>query len=167
MLRLEPGRGMHPYLHRRSMSMERQAGGRLPVPKVRPLIVDGRGLLMEDGKALVLGGGGIAGIAWLTGLFTGFAEFGLDLVGADLIVGTSAGACVAAQITSGLDLDVLFAQQVNPDQQVSEPLPDAALVAEAASMRPYLLEAGDADATRRRRGAFALGVKTIPEAVRR
>jgi NTE family protein len=122
---------------------------------------------MEDGKALILGGGGIAGIAWLTGLFTGFADLGLDLVGADLIVGTSAGACVAAQITSGLNLNVFFSQQVNPDRQVSEPLPDEALVAEAASMRPYLLEAGDAGAIRRRRGAFALGVKTIPEAARR
>src|SRR5579859_3157750 len=105
---------------------------------------------MEDGKALVLGGGGIAGIAWLTGLFTGFADLGLDLIGADLIVGTSAGACVAAQLTSGVDLDVLFARQVDPDRQVSEPLPDEALVAEAANMRPLLLAAGDTDAIRRR-----------------
>ena len=40
----------------------------------------------------MLGGGGVAGIAWMTGLLTGLADAGDDVTGADLIIGTSAGA---------------------------------------------------------------------------
>jgi len=62
-------------------------------------------------RALVLGGGGSAGNAWLIGVLAGLAEAGLDVTGADLIIGTSAGATAAAQITgaplSGLLSDVL------------------------------------------------------------
>jgi NTE family protein len=42
-------------------------------------------------RALVLGGGGVAGIAWTTGLLFGLSEQGVDLRDAELIVGTSAG----------------------------------------------------------------------------
>ena len=49
----------------------------------------------------MLGGGGITGIAWELGLLAGLGERGLDLSGADLVVGTSAGSSVAAQIPSG------------------------------------------------------------------
>ena len=55
-------------------------------------------------RALVLGGGGVAGIAWLTGLFAGFADSGFDPLDADLILATSAGAGAGAQLTSGVDL---------------------------------------------------------------
>ncbi len=53
-------------------------------------------------QALVLGGGGVVGIAWETGLLVGLAEAGIDVRNADLFVGTSAGSTVAAQITSAL-----------------------------------------------------------------
>jgi NTE family protein len=49
--------------------------------------------------ALVLGGGGSAGNAWLIGVVAGLFDGGLDVRGADLIVGTSAGSTAAAQIT--------------------------------------------------------------------
>jgi predicted acylesterase/phospholipase RssA len=52
-------------------------------------------------KALVLAGGGVTGIAWELGVIAGLADDGLELTDADLIVGTSAGATVAAQITTG------------------------------------------------------------------
>lgn len=58
--------------------------------------------------ALVLGGGGSAGNAWLIGVIAGLHDSGVDLAGADLIVGTSAGATAAAQIT-GADPGDLFA----------------------------------------------------------
>jgi NTE family protein len=51
--------------------------------------------------ALVLAGAGAAGNAWELGLIAGLFDAGLDVTGADLIVGTSAGSTVAAQITSG------------------------------------------------------------------
>jgi NTE family protein len=51
-------------------------------------------------RALVLGGGGSAGNAWEIGVIAGLFDAGLDVTEADLIVGTSAGSTVAAQITS-------------------------------------------------------------------
>ena len=62
----------------------------------------------------MLGGGGVAGIAWMTGVLAGLADAGQDVTGADLLVGTSAGAAVAAQVGSGLPLDALFERQVEP-----------------------------------------------------
>src|SRR6202042_2254406 len=87
----------------------------------RPITRPGDGSTpMENGRALVLGGGGVAGIAWITGLLTGLAEAGQDVTGADLIVGTSAGATVAAQVGSGLGLDQLFRRQTEPALQSRE-----------------------------------------------
>ena len=40
--------------------------------------------------ALVLGGGGSTGNAWLIGVIAGLFEAGLDVTEADLIIGTSA-----------------------------------------------------------------------------
>lgn len=64
--------------------------------------------------ALVLGGGGITGIAWELGVLKGLADAGVDLTGADTVVGTSAGSVVAAQITSGRALDEIFSTQLGP-----------------------------------------------------
>ncbi len=50
-------------------------------------------------RALVLGGGGSTGNAWLIGVIAGLFDAGLDVTGADLIIGTSAGSTAAAQIT--------------------------------------------------------------------
>ncbi len=52
-------------------------------------------------RALVLAGGGAAGNAWELGLIAGLCDAGVDVTEADLIIGTSAGSTVAAQITSG------------------------------------------------------------------
>lgn len=64
--------------------------------------------------ALVLGGGGITGIAWELGMLKGLADAGLDLTTAETVVGTSAGSVVGAQITGGLTLDELYAGQLEP-----------------------------------------------------
>ncbi|GAB2556101.1 patatin-like phospholipase family protein [Nocardia heshunensis] len=64
-------------------------------------------------RALVLGGGGSAGNAWLLGTVAGLLEAGVNVTDADLIIGTSAGATAAAQITAAdpakLYADVLSA----------------------------------------------------------
>jgi NTE family protein len=70
--------------------------------------------MSDQRRALVLGGGGITGIAWEIGVLAGLAEAGVDLTGADLVVGTSAGSVVGAQLTSGADLETLFARQLEP-----------------------------------------------------
>lgn len=60
-------------------------------------------------RALVLAGGGAAGNAWELGLIAGLADARVDLTEADLIIGTSAGSTVAAQITSGTRPAELYA----------------------------------------------------------
>jgi NTE family protein len=65
-------------------------------------------------RALVLGAGGEAGIAWEVGLLAGLAGRGVDLTAADLVVGTSAGAGVAARINSGVTLAELYETQLAP-----------------------------------------------------
>ncbi len=71
-------------------------------------------------RALVLGAGGHAASAWEIGLVIGMAESGIDVRTADLFVGTSAGARVAVQLTSGLTLEELFERQTDPHRQTSE-----------------------------------------------
>jgi NTE family protein len=65
-------------------------------------------------RGLVLGGGGITGIAWETGLLFGLQELGVDVTTADAVVGTSAGSVVGAQITTGITLEDLFNYQISP-----------------------------------------------------
>jgi NTE family protein len=52
-------------------------------------------------RALVLGGGGIVGVAWESGVAAGLFERGVDLREVDIVVGTSAGAIVGAQLAAG------------------------------------------------------------------
>ena len=70
--------------------------------------------MSDQRTALVLGGGGITGIAWEIGVLTGLAEAGTDLTGADLVVGTSAGSVVGALLTSGSDLAAVYERQLAP-----------------------------------------------------
>jgi NTE family protein len=116
-------------------------------------------------RALVLGGGGIFGIAWELGMLTGLAEAGLDVVAeADVIVGTSAGSTVAAQVTSGTSLAELYERQlVPPDGELAAPF-------DAEKMQGVFLDAirsGSTGQERRARiGKLALSTDTVPEAAR-
>ncbi len=118
-------------------------------------------------EALVLGGGGVAGIAWITGLLTGLAEAGQDVTGADVIIGTSAGSNVAAQLGSGLSLPELYARQVEPSLQAAEIMADLDLEAYGAQIAAILRSAGTFAEQRRAVGRYALAAATVPEAKRR
>ena len=52
-------------------------------------------------RGLVLGGGGLVGMGYHAGALKALEEWGVDLGGSDLIVGTSAGAVMASYIASG------------------------------------------------------------------
>ena len=111
--------------------------------------------MSDQRTALVLGGGGITGIAWEIGLLAGLAEAGVDLSDADLVVGTSAGSVVGAQLTSGADPEKLYARQLEP--------PSAGAGGPAAAARRWpgsawamLRTRGRDQDFRRRVGALAL-----------
>ena len=113
--------------------------------------------MSDQRTALVLGGGGITGIAWEIGVLAGLAEAGVDLGGADLVVGTSAGSVVGAQLTSGADLETLFARQLEP------PTGERAARMTRAALARYgwavLRSRGDDVVFRRRVGALALAAE--------
>lgn len=117
--------------------------------------------------ALVLGGGGIVGIAWETGLLVGLAEAGIDVRNADLFVGTSAGANVSAQITSGLTLDELFQRQVDPALQAHELASQPDFGKMLSGFTRAFKEGGSSAEILQHIGTLALAVPTVPEAQRR
>jgi NTE family protein len=120
-----------------------------------------------SGQGLVLGGGGIAGVAWTTGLLTGLAERGQDLTGADLFVGTSAGSVVAAQVTSGTPLQELYARQADPARQTPEIPAEIDFEKFAADFGGAVTGSTSPAEVRRAVGRLALAAETAPEAERR
>lgn len=118
-------------------------------------------------EALVLGGGGVAGIAWITGLLAGLADAGQDVTQADLIVGTSAGSTVAAQLGSGLSLEELYARQVEPERQAAEIMADLDLESFGTRVAAAMQGATTVPEIRRAAGRFALSAATVPAQERR
>ncbi|MCS0605631.1 patatin-like phospholipase family protein [Streptomyces sp. LP11] len=118
-------------------------------------------------EALVLGGGGVGGIAWMTGLLAGLADAGRDVSGAGLLVGTSAGSTVAAQLGSGLDLAELYTRQVDPGAQAAEITAEMDLEKFAAEIGAAVGSAGSAPDVRCAVGRVALAARTVPEQERR
>ncbi len=115
-------------------------------------------------RALVLGGGGVTGVAWEIGLLAGLAEQGADLAAADVVIGTSAGSLVGAGLASGEDLEALYKGQLAPpDGQ-----PPAKLgFANTARLAGIMLGSRDQARARIRMGKLALKAKTESEATRR
>jgi NTE family protein len=114
-----------------------------------------------DGEAprrcLVLGGGGLAGIAWEIGVVAGLARCGVRLADADLFVGTSAGSVVGTQLASGLDVEQLLDGQLSaPADSVERFRPYSQIAADRQNV--VLMRKVDNDLTRARQriGAFAL-----------
>ena len=91
-----------------------------------------------DERALVLGGGGSAGNAWLIGVVAGLLEGGLDVTEADLVIGTSAGATAAVQVTGAsateLLADILAAE---PPPRTARSGPDGARARAGPRGRPH------------------------------
>ncbi|MBB2912033.1 NTE family protein [Streptosporangium becharense] len=107
-------------------------------------------------RTLVLGGGGVAGIAWEAGIVTGLRREGVDLGEADLLVGTSAGSVVAALIATGADLESAVASQAKTETATVSAVDMEAVMASFGILNDPSLEPREA---RRRVGELALGVK--------
>jgi NTE family protein len=120
---------------------------------------------MGDGtRALVLGGGGITGIAWEIGLLAGLAEKGVDLTDADLVVGTSAGSVVGALVATGADMQERYEAQL---RDASGEI--ASRIGPKVMARLALAVVGgsrESRAVRARIGKLAMATETVPESER-
>ena len=122
----------------------------------------------------MLAGGGIAGIAWETGILRGIADESPAaarlLLDSDVLVGTSAGSAVAAQISSGSTLEELYDRQVAESSAEIDSGVDVDAITEmflAALGEPYEKSLDKTRQQMQRIGAVALATTTVPEPVRR
>jgi NTE family protein len=118
-------------------------------------------------RALVLGGGGLAGIAWEVGLLIGLVEAGINVRAADYFLGTSAGSAVVAQITSDLSMDELLRRQVDPDLQAKELPARADFQRMIADFSDCHQKGGSSEEILQRIGSLALSAPTVAEAMRK
>src|ERR1700735_5558898 len=116
-------------------------------------------------RALVLGGGGATGNAWLIGVIAGLFDVGLDVTNADLIVGTSAGSTAAAQIPSAPPTQLLAGILSAAPQQRTGPIvsnggrvPIGPAADHMERTNRIINGAEDAADMRRRMGAAALAM---------
>ena len=118
----------------------------------------------------MLAGGGLAGIAWETGILRGIADESPGtaeaVLVADVLVGTSAGATVAAQLGSGLGLDALFDRQTT--ESTTELNPNAGVDEITELFLTTMLVPNTTKTEKLQKiGAVALSTRTVTEAVRR
>ncbi|MBD0741512.1 patatin-like phospholipase family protein [Streptomyces sp. CBMA152] len=84
--------------------------------------------MSRHSTAVVLGGGGLAGIGWTTGVLAALEEQGvLRLGSADCVIGTSAGAAVAAAVLQSGSAGAEFDRIVRKSRRGDELAPAAAL----------------------------------------
>lgn len=117
----------------------------------------------KPSKALVLSGGGITGTAWELGVLFALEESGVDVSDAELIVGTSAGSSVGAQITSGLSLEELYNRQLKPIHETKERPVDFDGHKFRQMMAAAIMSSPDSQTARARIGEAALAAPTMGE----
>lgn len=115
-------------------------------------------------RALVLGGGGIVGVAWELGVAAGLIEAGVDLAAADLFIGTSAGSIVGSILAAGVDVQQLLMFQmaaggnVAPALEAMDPESRSLVTARWSTAGEMTRE------VRQELGALALSARTVDEA---
>jgi NTE family protein len=114
-------------------------------------------------RALVLGGGGSTGNAWLIGVLAGLFDAGLDVTTADLTIGTSAGSTAAAQVAGATPPELLAAildaaarHRTGPVASDRGRVPSGPVTDHLERMRTVVAAAEDAADLRRRMCAAAL-----------
>lgn len=112
----------------------------------------------SSGTALVLGGGGPVGGAWLTGVLAGLADAGINLDRADVVIGTSAGAIFGSRLACGRPPRELYERQLAGDDRIDLD------VTTTQTLRFLSAALGSRDPERsvRRLGRAALAARTGP-----
>jgi NTE family protein len=122
-------------------------------------------------RALVLGGGGVTGVAWEIGVLAGLAARGVQLSAADLLIGTSAGSVVGALLAWGADPAQLYQEQLSPPAGAGRAGAGAGVdkmkLRDMAIFGWAMLRYPDPARSRARIGRMALAARTGPEARRR
>ncbi len=136
-----------------------------------PPRIDATGRVPAVGeRALVLGGGGSTGNAWLIGVIAGLFDAGLDVTTADLTIGTSAGSTAAAQIAGATPTELLAAILAATPKQRTGPVgfdrgrvPARPVADHMERIGTIIASAADAADMRRRMGAAALGMQAASD----
>ncbi|MDT3440074.1 MULTISPECIES: patatin-like phospholipase family protein [unclassified Pseudofrankia] len=118
-------------------------------------------------RALVLGGGGLAGIAWEIGLLAELTHGGSDLTAADTVIGTSAGSVVGALLRTGQSLDEQLAAHLEGAGAGAELTVKLDVDLLANMFGEAISGARDLPGALSRIGAMALATPTVSEAERR
>jgi NTE family protein len=121
-------------------------------------------------RALVLGGGGSTGNAWLIGVIAGLSDAGLDVTDADLVIGTSAGSTAAAQIGGATPTELFAAILTAAPQHLTGPVgsdggrvPIRPAADHMERTSKIIAAAEDAADMRRRMGAAALDLEAASD----
>ncbi|MFE9174113.1 patatin-like phospholipase family protein [Streptomyces kebangsaanensis] len=109
--------------------------------------------------ALVLGGGGPIGGAWLVGVLAGLAEAGIDPGAADVVIGTSAGAVFGSRLASGVSPAELYERQLSGADAIRLPV----TLGQTARFMWAALGSRDPERSVARLGRTALSARTGPE----
>ena len=108
------------------------------------------------------------GIAWQAGLVVGLANRGVELVGADFVLGTSAGSNVGARLALGHDMTTVVDQTaVRRVSEHAEATDRQPMGERLEALMAVMFEAAaidDPEASRAHVGTFALSADTGPEA---
>lgn len=115
----------------------------------------------------MLGGGGVAGIGWETGVLFGLSEAGIDVCDVDLVIGTSAGSATGAQLLSRTPLGELYDRHVFPTGESTEIAAELDPEKLAAAWAALLGDHKPGPDLRAAIGRYALTAPTVPERARR
>jgi NTE family protein len=143
--------------------MKTTASGRPRSDRDQPQVDATRRARAAGDRALVLGGGGSTGNAWLIGVLAGLFDAGLDVTTADLTIGTSAGSTAAAQLAGATPTELLAAILAAAPQHRTGPVesdrgrgPIRPVAEHLERVTTIIASAGDVADMRRRMGAAAL-----------
>jgi len=113
---------------------------------------------VSERRAVILGGGGVAGIAWATGILQGVQEQGVDIAAADAIIGTSAGSFVGSYLAANVVAEYFAKQFTDETVEIPAQMSPETI---AAWQQAFADGIDDPTVTGRALGRLALATPTV------